>query len=112
MLAWAPSARAQTEAGVTYELQRDRYVYRFENPSSFDTPAVVPHFFEQTYVGDNHWLLGHIGYGGVRLRGRTRAGLTATVTTRGDDVDTFFQPGGDVVTSGTTGNVSLSSWRL
>ena len=110
------SARASAQTGITagigYERQRDRYAYRFETPSSFDTLQLVPHFFEQTYVADNHWLLGHVGYGGRRLRGRTQIGLTPAIITRGDDVDTFLQRGGDVVTSGTTGHVTLRSWRV
>lgn len=111
-----PSAIAQTGPGVTagasYERQLDRFAYRIENPSTFDTPLLVPHSFEPTYVADNHWLLGHVGYGGRRLRGRTQIGLAPAITTRGDDVDAFLQPGGDVVTSGTTGDVTLRSWRV
>jgi hypothetical protein len=51
------------------EAQRDRFQYHFANPSSFDTPAPVPHFFEQRYVADNIWAVVTIRYTGA---GRVR----------------------------------------
>ena len=57
----ASPARAQQpeRSGISfaYERTRDRFHYRFENPSSFDTPELVPHEFTQTYWGDNQWLV-------------------------------------------------------
>ena len=41
----------------------------------------------------------------------TEIAATPSKTTRGDDYDTFFQPGGDVVVAGTTGSVSMQSWQ-
>ncbi len=35
------------------EAKRDHFLYHFDNPSSFDTPAPVPHLFEQRYDADN-----------------------------------------------------------
>src|SRR5260221_10708152 len=92
---------------VSIETTRDRWHYRFENPSSFSTAELVPHEFTQTYWGDNQWVVF-----GLRLaplaqgRGRlfeTEIAATRPRTTRGDDYDTFFQPSGDVVVAGTTG---------
>lgn len=104
----------QTQPGFTisYEVSRDRFHYRFENPSSFDTPALVPHDFKQEYWGDNQWVVVQARYlVGERLL-ETEFAATPQRTTRGDDFDTSYQPSGDVVVSGTTGNVSLRSWRV
>jgi hypothetical protein len=118
LLASAATAEAQTAAApapgvsVSFEATRDRFHYQFENPSSFDTVEPVPHSFRQTYWGDHRWLVVNAAY---RLGGRglaTEVAATAQRTTRGDDFDTFYQPDGDVAVSGTTGNVSLRSWRL
>lgn len=49
-----PTEQASPSA---YERTRDRFHYRFENPSSFDTSELVPHEFTQTYWGDNHWFV-------------------------------------------------------
>lgn len=113
LLAFPAAASAQV-TGLTagYERQHDRYTYRFENPSTFDTTELVPHFFEQYYVADNNWLWGRATWSAGRLRLRSEAAVTPQITTRGDDFDTFFQPSGDVIVAGTTGNVSLRSWRV
>jgi hypothetical protein len=106
-------ARGQTfELAVDYERRYDRYTYRFENPSRFDTVALVPHFFEQRYVADNHWLRLTAAYriGATRLE--TRVAVAPSIVTSADDFDTFFQPSGDVAVSGTSGNATLSSLRL
>lgn len=99
-------------AALTLERARESLRYRFDNPSSFDTPALVPHFFEQTYDMDNGWL-------GLRLRhplfgheAEARISVTPQATRRANDFDTFFQPDGNVVVSGTTGNASIRSWRV
>jgi hypothetical protein len=107
-------AHAQTpfELTVDYQRQRDRFAYRFENPSSFDTAELVPHFFEQRYTGDNHWLRARAAYRIGSLALVTIVAAAPPITTSGDDLDTFFQPTGDVVVSGTTGNVTLQSWRV
>jgi hypothetical protein len=105
-------AQSPFELTVDYERQRDRLTYRFENPSRLDTAELVPHFFEQRYVADNHWLRVRAAYRIGNARLSTEVAAAPPITTYGDDLDTFFQPSGDVVVSGTTGNVTLTSWRL
>ena len=97
-----------TQITVAYERTRDRFHYRFENPSTFDTVELVPHEFTQTYWADNGWLVMRARLG----RFETEAAATPSRSTRGDDFDTFFQPSGDVVVSGTTGGISMRSWRV
>ncbi len=93
------------------EAQRDRFQYHFANPSSFDTPAPVPHFFEQRYVADNIWAVVTIRYT-ARLRWETSLGATPQRTATADDYDTFFDTDGTVWVSGTTGGASMRSFRL
>lgn len=96
---------------VGVEAQRDRFQYHFDNPSSADTPFLVPHFFEQTYVADNVWLAATARYtAGVRWETSVATGLPRTV--RADDYDTFFDPGDVVLVSGTTGDASMQSFRI
>jgi len=95
-----------------YEAAYDRFHYFFENPSTFDTPDLIPHNFKQTYWGDNQWMFVS---GRYRIAGQlmeTTVAATPSRETRGDDVDTFFLPGGDVATSGTSGRVDMRSWRI
>lgn len=99
---------AQVAIGGGYE--RDRFTYHFDNDSSFDTPTLVPHFFEQTYVADNFWLAGSARYR-AGILWETTGGVTPTKTGIGDDYDTFFNPNGDVIVSGTTGGIAIWSWR-
>ena len=105
-------ADAQVAVYAAYEGARDRFAYRFENPSSFQDGELVPHYFVQTYWADNHWLLTGVQWhiGGRSLR--SEFAMTPQRTTRGDDFDTFLPPSGDVAVFGTTGNVSLRSWRV
>jgi hypothetical protein len=115
-----PVARTQapTPAGnrpafwMRYELRRDRFRYRFENPSSFDTPFTVPHFFAQSYRADNQWLVAGARYRLFDSMAETEFGLTPQRVSVGDDYDTFFQPDGNVVVYGTTADVSLRSYRF
>jgi hypothetical protein len=105
----AAAARAQVAVGV--EADRDRFTYRFDNPSSIDTAFLVPHFFEQRYDADNVWLVVAARYtGGIPWE--TVGGVTPGRSTTGDDYDTFFDPDGSVTVSGTTGPVSIQSWRV
>jgi hypothetical protein len=102
-----PAARAQDPAPASLligvEARRDTIRYRFENPSSIDTPFLVPHFFEQTYDASNLWLVATARYtAGVRWE--TSAGLTPQRTARADDFDTFVDPGDVILVSGTTGD--------
>lgn len=99
----------QVVAGV--EANRDRFQYHFDNPSSFDTPAPVPHFFEQRYVADNIWAVVTIRYR-ARLNWATSIAATPQRTATADDYDTFFDPDGTVWVSGTTGGASMRSFRV
>lgn len=111
ILLGAATATAQSvSAGV--EVQRDRFTYHFDNPSSADTPFLVPHFFEQRYVADNLWVSATARYSAARIRWETSAGLTPRRTSTGDDYDTFFDPDGTVIVSGTTGGISIRSLRF
>jgi hypothetical protein len=111
------SAQATASAGDRIELQlgiearRDRIEYHFDNPSSFDTPFLVPHFFEQRYFADNRWIVATARYT-AGIRWETSAGVTPVRDARGDDYDTFFDPDGTVWVSGTTGGVSIRSFRV
>ncbi len=97
---------------VGYEWHRDRLRYSFDSPSSFDTTFLVPHNYTQTYWADNHWLTaeGRYAVGGNVFT--TEVGATASVNIRASDIDTFFNPLSDVVTSGTHGGAAMRSWRL
>jgi len=97
---------------VGLETQRDRFTYHFDNPSSADTPFLVPHFFEQTYNADNIWLIGRVRYPAAGIRWETFGGVTPSRDSTGDDFDTFFNPDGTTIVSGTTGGISIKSWRI
>lgn len=109
VIAQAPSAWS---AAVYTEAARESFKFRFENPSSFDTPELVPHFFEITTDNGNLWLGATIGHPVGRQAGTFRIALTPQGTRRADDFDTFFQPDGNVVVTGTTGNASIRGWRV
>lgn len=116
-LAAPQRASAQTPShafGWTVRVERwtEHYQYRFENPTTFDSPQPVPHFFEQRYDAGNTWLLVAATYRLAGARARTEAGFTPSRHTAGSDIDTFFLPTGDVATSGTNGTVSLYSLRV
>lgn len=96
--------------GVEYD--RDRFTYHFSDPSSFDTAALVPHFFEQRYDADNLWLIASVGYRAGGRRWETDGGVTPSRSSTADDYDTFFDPDGSTVVSGTTGPASIQSWRV
>lgn len=99
-------------AGVFTDASRESLKFRFENPSTYNTPELVPHFFEQTYDPANVWLGAVAGHPLAAHRAEFRFAITSQRTRRADDFDTFFQPDGNIVTTGTTGNASLRSWRL
>jgi hypothetical protein len=114
-VASSAAAPASTDDGphflVGVEVLRNRLHYRFENPSSFDTPFLVPHSFDQRYVADNVWATLTARYtAGVRWE--TSVGATPQRTGTGDDYDTFTDPDGSVIVSGTTGGVSVRSLRF
>lgn len=103
---------APWSAAVTAERTRESLRYRFENPSSFSTTELVPHFFEQTYDTANLWLGARLTHPFFGSAAEARAALTPQATRRADDFDTFFQPDGNVIVSGTTGDASIRSWRI
>ncbi len=95
-----------------YEWRRDRFRYRFENASSFNTAALVPHHFEQSYRSDNNWLVAGARYSIFADAAETEIGITTERRARGEDYDTFFQPDGNIVVYGTTADVSLRGLRF
>lgn len=92
------AAVAQVVIGA--EFDRDRFTYHFDRPT-----------FEQRYDADNVWLVGEARYTRV-LPLETTAGLTPSRTSTGDDYDTFPDADGATIVSGTTGPVSIHSWRI
>lgn len=100
---------ARWALGVEY--RRDRFDYRFENPSSFNTAELVPHVFEQRYDADNVWLTGRFQFMLGHRALETEGGITATATGVGSDYDTFYQPDGNVIVYGTTADTDVWSWR-
>ena len=102
-----PSRRVTFEAQV--ERRAEHVRYHFTNPSSIDTPETVPHFFEQRYDATNTWIALAASYQLGTAAARTSVAFAPRVTTSGSDLDTFFDPTGDVITSGTNGDVTLGS---
>src|SRR6185295_12632642 len=96
-----------TAAGQSFsvglETARDRFTYHFDNPSAFDTPQLVPHFFEQRYVSDNLWLAASVRYVAA-FPWETSVAVTLDRTLPATDYDTFFNPDGTVIVSGTSGD--------
>jgi len=108
--AFAQSDAPTVSAG--YEIAYDRFNYFFENPSTFDSPDLIPHNFKQTYWGDNQWAFVSARYRVAGEMMETTFAATPSRDTRGDDVDTFFLRSGDVATSGTSGRVDMRSMRI
>jgi hypothetical protein len=112
LLAGLVAQAPQAGLALAVEARAESLRYRFENPSSFDTAELVPHFFEQTYDTGNVWVGGRAGYALFGRAAETRVSFTPQITTRADDFDTFFQPDGNIVVTGTTGNASLRAWQI
>jgi hypothetical protein len=105
------AAQDSPSVSIGASVERDRFTYHFTNPSSFDTAAVVPHFFEQRYIADNVWVDAEARYvAGVRWT--TNVGATPGRTAIADDYDTFFNPDGTVIVSGTTGDARMHAFRI
>ena len=114
-IAQAPPVQPQAKSwsvGLTSELSRESWRFHFDNPSTYDTEELVPHFFEQTYDLDSVWLGARMAHPAGSYRGELAVLLTPQRTRRADDFDTFFQPDGNVVVTGTTGGASVRSWRI
>ncbi|HZR26405.1 MAG TPA: hypothetical protein VFA59_22605 [Vicinamibacterales bacterium] len=100
LLLAASRAAAQVTVGAEYD--RDRFTYHFDTTSSS--------FFEQRYNADNVWIVGTVRYvAGIPLV--TTAGFTPSRDSTADDYDTFVDATGTLV-SGTTGPISIHSWRI
>ena len=111
-----PEAGTASDGSLTmiagYEAHRDRLRYEFASPSSIDTPFLVPHSFEQEYVGDNQWFVVSARYPVAGDSMETEVAFTPERQTSGSDFDTFYNPGNDIVVSGTEGDVRMRSLRL
>jgi hypothetical protein len=107
----APLPAAAQSVSIGIEAAYDRFTYHFENPSSFDTSQAVPHFFEQSYVADNLWLVGTLRYT-AGIPWETSGGATPERTLPASDFDTFFDPDGTVIVSGTSGDAEIRSFRV
>jgi hypothetical protein len=107
LLAQSPPAFT---AGVTN--RAERVTYHFTNDSSFDSAGLVPHFFEQRYTSGRTSITLAARYPFLGRRASTTISFSPRVSTAGSDIDTFFQPNGDVATSGSDGIVSLGSWAV
>lgn len=106
----APSAAARPDgpaltAGLTWDVST--FAFRFDNPSSFNTAELVPHYFEQRYRRPHPAISVEARYRVTGGTASTSLRVGARRVIRGSDIDTFLQPDGDVATSGTDGPVSL-----
>ncbi len=108
----AAQADPRWTVAVISELSRESWTFHFENPSRYDTAELVPHFFEQKYDAGNIWMGARIGHPLWANRGEITLAFTPQRTRRADDFDTFFQPDGNVVVTGTTGGAAVRSWRI
>jgi hypothetical protein len=112
------SVRAQATATgapavrVAYEWRRDRFAYRFENGSSFDTEFLVPHNYEQRYRPSGHWIVAAARYRALGDRMETGFGITPGRAIGASDIDTFYNPGDDIIRSGTDGRADWRAWRV
>jgi hypothetical protein len=105
-----PAERPSLTLG--WEVRRDRYHYRFENPSSFDTSYSVPHFYQQDYDADNTWLRLSGRYRVVGRFWETSIAIAPWGVGHGEDYDTFSQVDGDTVVYGTTAVTDLHALQL
>lgn len=109
LAASASGAGAQVEVGA--EVARDRALWHFDNPSSYDTADLVPHFFEQEYTLDNVWLKAGASYR-AGIDWRTSVGFTPIRQARATDYDTFFNHGGVTWIAGTSGDARTRGFRF
>lgn len=109
LVAFPATCLAQMRVGIERTVDRARW--HFDNPSSYDTPERVPHYFEQDYTLDNLWLTADASY---RAGVDWHTSIAATPVREADatDYDTFFNPGGVVWVSGTSGQARVHSVRL
>ena len=73
----------------------------------------MDHFFQQRYEADNTWVVVRAGYRpSPPRRWVAEAGFTPEIVTFGEDLDTFYNPGNNVIVSGTSGDVDMWSTRV
>ena len=90
----------------------ERTRFRFENPSTFSGPDLVPHFFVQEYDVPPIAFWAQATYGRADGSARTRVAITPRRQTRASDIDTFRLASGDTATSGTDGPVTLGGFAI
>jgi hypothetical protein len=114
LLVISTQAGAQTGPGLELSagVERITYSYRFHNDSSFDTPFLVPHFFEQRYERTAPVFGARARYVAASRRLATSVSFSPEGEAFGSDFDTFFQSDGDRAVSGTAGGVDLMSLRV
>jgi hypothetical protein len=100
------------EVTIRVERRAERFEYHIENPSTFEPGPPVPHFFEQVYESGSAWFLVDVTYRLLGAGARTEVGITPRFTAPGSDIDTFFQPSGEIITSGTRGDVRLRAFSI
>lgn len=98
--------------GLVAEHRAEHVGYHFTDPSTFDTATPVPHFFDQHYDASNTWIALTVTVRAPRFAAQTEVAWAPRVTTSGSDLDTFFDPSGDVIVSGSNGLVSLGSFAV
>jgi hypothetical protein len=108
----SPPANDAPSFKVAVSDRVEHVTYHFNNNSAFDTSQLVPHYFEQKYDAGAVWLTASAAYSALGTRMTTTGGLTPHVTTAASDIDTFFDPSGDVITSGTDGLAHLWSFAV
>lgn len=113
LLPIAAALLAQTlTVSVSAAPRIETFRFHFENPSTFDSSELVPHFFEQRYRAPAPWFALTAHYKNNDITFETVASTSLHARTRGSDIDTFELPGGDVATSGTDGEVMMRSWQV
>lgn len=112
----APPDAATSGDRVTVTLRVEQrsewFDYHIENLSNIEPGPLVPHNYEQEYDADGTWIFVEARYRLGANAAATEIGVAPTVTRFGSDIDTFFQPSGDVITSGTRGDVRLTRFSI
>ncbi|MGC4081172.1 MAG: hypothetical protein QM736_03415 [Vicinamibacterales bacterium] len=106
-----PTPHADAQVSVGAGIARERVLWHFDTPSSYDTVDLVPHFFEQDYVLDNVALTLAAQYR-LGIDWHSVVELTPIRQARATDYDTFFDPGGITWVAGTSGDARVHGVRL
>ncbi|MDR1989595.1 MAG: hypothetical protein LBQ09_05120 [Acidobacteriaceae bacterium] len=97
---------------VEYEWRHEHATWHFANDSSFNTDVLVPHTYEQQYASSGHWLTAAARYAVSGTAMDTTVSFTPGRTIGASDIDTFFNPDGDVIRYGTDGQAGWHAWRI